>query len=626
VPSASARFALVPAPPATTGALAAQIFDFDNDGLLDLLVCTLAGPKLLRNLGSSFTDVSSANLSATLQAAGDIPVAMVVGDIDGDGDEDVVAQLQSELIRIWRNDGGSRRSHVRVRLESRISNRSSIGAKVEVRAGSLRHFAERSSASPAVAPADLIFGLGPRASAEVVRVLWPSGILQADADPGSEARVVELNRKPSSCPFLFTWNGSRFEFVTDFMGGGEMGAWEGPGAYGVPDPDEYVRIRGDQLKPRNGRYEIRVTNELEEALFVDRLQLVAVAHPVDVEVYPNEGLRSPAERRPFAIVTTKHPGPPLRAVDDHGHDVLESIRALDRRYIDDFALEAVQGYAREHSVTMDLGTTRARKSLRLLLTGWTDYAFSSDNVAAQQAGLPSQPPSLQIKRADGQWQTVINELGLPIGRPQTVVADLSPYLALTDGHVEVRVVTTLRVYWDQIVVDDSTPAPYITAPLEPLEATLRWRGFSREVLHDGQEPPAYDYDHVSTRMPWKQMPGRYTREGSVTPLLLAADDEFVVSAAGDEVALSFSAASLSALPNGWTRTFLLYADGFSKEMNVHSASPDRLEPMPFHFMSRYPYLPPEHYPSTRAHERYRAEYNTRVIGRPLPPLELAAEK
>ena len=77
--------------------------------------------------------------------------------------------------------------------------------------------------------------------------------------------ITELDRKPSSCPYLYTWNGERFEFVTDFMGGGEMGYLEEPGRYNTPDPDEYVRIRDDQLKGGNGRYELRVPGELEEA-------------------------------------------------------------------------------------------------------------------------------------------------------------------------------------------------------------------------------------------------------------------------------------------------------------------------------------------------------------------------
>ena len=147
--------------------------------------------------------------------------------------------------------------------------------------------------TPAFAPADVAFGLGTRQTADVVRVLWPSGILQSETTIPDKGRMTieELDRKPSSCPYLYTWNGSRFEFVTDFLGGGEMGDWVGPATWNTPDPDEYVRIRGDQLRERNGRYELRITNELEEAMFLDRLRLVAVDHPADVEVFPNEGLK-----------------------------------------------------------------------------------------------------------------------------------------------------------------------------------------------------------------------------------------------------------------------------------------------------------------------------------------------
>ena len=72
------------------------------------------------------------------------------------------------------------------------------------------------------------------------------------------------------------------------------------------------------------------------------------------------------------------------------------------------------------------------------------------------------------------------------------------------------------------------------------------------------------------------MTGRYTREGDVRELLLQSDDMFVISRPGDELVLSFTAAKLPPLPKGWKRTFLLYADGFSKEMDINSASPDQL--------------------------------------------------
>jgi len=74
------------------------------------------------------------------------------------------------------------------------------------------------------------------------------------------------------------------------------------------------------------------------------------------------------------------------------------------------------------------------------------------------------------------------------------------------------------------------------------------------------------------------------------------------------------------LPASWTRTFLLYADGFSKEMDLNSASPDQLAPLPFHGMSGYPYPSPEHYPLTETRRRYIEKYNTRVVTSSVPSI------
>jgi tetratricopeptide (TPR) repeat protein len=606
------RFALLDAPPTTADGAAALFIDYDKDGVLDVLVATARGPVLLRQVGGEWTDVTARALPNNLGVEGDTPVALSAGDLDGDGDTDLVARLSSGQIRAWRNDSGTQHDSLTVRLTPRVSNRSAIAAKVDIRAGSLSQRLETIAATPAVAPSDLVFGLGARRAADAVRVLWPAGILQAETALTARAvTITELDRKPSSCPFLYTWNGSRFEFVTDFMGGGEMGSWAGPGEWNVPDPDEYVRIRGDQLRERHGRYELRVTSELEEAVFVDRLHLVAVTHPAGTDVYPNEGLRSPAARQPFTITTVRMPSPPRRVIDHHGHDVTERVAAIDRRFVDDFKLQRIQGYAEEHWVAIDLGGMQDDTRAVLLLTGWTDYAFSSDNVAASQAGLPFVPPSLQIEDASGKWVTALPEIGLPVGRPQTVVVDVSPLVKR--GVREVRIVTTLRTYWDQILVDTSDPVRYSAQNVEPSAAVLRWRGFSAETSPDGAEPFGYDYTRIAPTAPWKLMPGRYTREGDVRPLLAAVDDRFVIGAPGDEIALSFNAADVPHPPAGWTTTFLLFVDGFSKEMNLRSGSPDRVEPLPFHGMSRYPYEPPEHYPDSPEYRDYRQRYNTRVV-------------
>ena len=598
---------------------------------------------------------------------------LAAGDIDGDGDTDIIFGIPGGGLRVARNDGGNRNRAVRVQLAGKVSNRNGIGAKVELRAGSLQQKIETYSASPAPAPADILFGIGSRERADAVRTIWPSGVIQAETEFGKPAAstnlvtllVNELDRKPSSCPYLYAWNGKRFEFITDFMGGGEMGYLEEPGRYNTPDPVEYVRIRGDQLKERNGRYELRVTNELEEAVFADRFQLIAVDHPQGVGVYPNEGMTDPP--RPFKLYVTRGARPPLTAVDDHGNDVLSRIRSMDRQYPDDFTRDPIRGYASEHTLTMNLvntetgfaGTAGAppasgnainthlvdfvaagggrgarglskkghashkhSASLRivLLLTGWTDYAWSSDNVAAAQAGKKMTLPALQVKDAEGNWRTVIEDIGIPVGRPQTVTVDLTGKFLSTSR--EVRIVTNMRILWDQILVDtsDEQPQPRMMR-LDPIAAGLRWRGFSREITPDGREPFSYDYAQVSFTSPWKVMPGRYTREGDVRELLLKADDMFVVSLPGDEISLSFDARKLPPLRAGWTRTFLLYADGYSKEMDINSASPDQVSPLPFHGMSRYPYADPEKFPMTAARQAYFDKYNTRLVTAEVPSID-----
>ena len=641
------RFKTSPLPAGSEAARAIQLLDYDNDGLLDCIMITNKGVAVWRNVGNDWVNTSQRAVAADVgSSALGSGRTLGAGDIDSDGDTDILFQSASGMLRFGRNDGGNSHHSLRVKLIGKVSNRSSVGTKIEVRAGSLLQKLETSSASPAAVPADVLFGLGKRQTADAVRVIWPAGIVQAETAIAGTATgsttnpktasfltldVTELDRKPSSCPYLYAWNGERFEFITDFMGGGEMGHLEVPGRYNKPDPDEYVRIRGDQLKERNGRYELRVTNELEEAVFADRFQLVAVDHPEGVDVYPNEGLTDPP--RPFKLYATRVAHAPLTAVDDHGNDVLSRIARMDRQYPDNFRRDRIRGYAEEHTLTMKLAdpvtqtvslrvkgneTVRTQtNSLRyerviLLLTGWTDYAWSSDNLAAAQGRKSMMLPALQVRDDGGRWRTVIQDIGIPVGRPQTVTVDLTGKFLSSSR--EVRIVTNMRILWDQILVDTSgEQAPLQMMRLDPVGADLRWRGFSREITPDGREPFGYDYEQISFTSPWKVMPGRYTREGNVRELLLKSDDMFVISRPGDEISLSFDARKLPLVRPGWNRTFLFYADGFSKEMDINSASPDQVFPLPFHGMTRYPYADPEKYPMTAAQRAYMDKYNTRLV-------------
>jgi len=109
--------------------------------------------------------------------------------------------------------------------------------------------------------------------------------------------------------------------------------------------------------------------------------------------------------------------------------------------------------------------------------------------------------------------------------------------------------------------------------------------------------------------------------GWIPAMLEQTDDMFVVSKPGDQIAVSFDVTAFPPVGAGQSRTWLLYADGFSKEMNPRSATPDRLEPLPFHRMSRYPYGPDEVYPTTPEHGEYVRGYNVRAVKKPVPPIE-----
>lgn len=623
------KFVIKDAPKGTDDATAALFLDYDNDGLLDLVVNTTRGLVLSRNLGNSWTEASGKAFKTNLDLS--TSKQILSADTDADGDLDLLVYAKNGTLQFLRNDGGSANKSFDLTLQGRVSNRTGIGAKIDLRAGSLTQKLESYSASPAPAPAVVHFGLGRREKPDAVRIIWTSGVIQAEVEfpdfspknqlAAQPVKIQELDRKPSSCPYLYTWNGERFEFISDFLGGGEMAYSYGNGQTNTPDADEYVRITSDQLKPRDGKYELRVTNELEEVLYLDRFELVAVDHAENTEVHPNEGLGIPTARQTI-LYTTRGEKPVLRATDGFGTDLTDRLQATDRRFYDTFESEKIRGYAKPHELILTLDDKRGFNGRTLLLlTGWTDYAFSSDNVAAAQAGLQFKLPKLQVRDRNGEWQTAIESIGFSVGRPQTVVVDLTGKF-LSESR-EVRIVTNMKTLWDKAAVDVSGDAAkdLRVTKLNPQTADLRERGYSLEVKPDGKEPVLADYNTVLRDGRWKYFAGTFTRTGDVVPLVSQADDVFVISKTGDELALTFDAASLPPLEKGMKRTFLLYSVGYSKEMDINSASPDAVLPLPFRAMKKYPYGADEQFPMTDEKRRIYDEYTTRRVRTTLPRIE-----
>lgn len=187
---------------------------------------------------------------------------------------------------------------------------------------------------------------------------------------------------------------------------------------------------------------------------------------------------------------------------------------------------------------------------------------------------------------------------------------------------EVRIVTNLCVYWDEIFLIDDSSAPKVRlTPLDAESADLHFRGFSHPVIDPTrQQPEQFLYDQVRLISNWNPTPGFYTRYGDVQPLVQAADDRMVVMGSGDELKLRFPAKNLPALPAGWTRDYLLLVDGWAKDADANTAYSQSVLPLPFHAMTAYPYKSGEHFPNDPEHRRYVKEYLNRPALRLIRPL------
>lgn len=568
--------------------------DFNNDGAADLLIggsnaAAAKGIHLLESDRGSFRDASQERgLGATSsQTIGGAAAA----DFDNDGDLDIVAFTLGGPPQLWINQGGNQNHWIAFELKGASSNRGGVGAKVEVRSGGL-HLKSETYASAGWQPQTsgrIHFGIGKRQRVDFVRITWPSGVLQSEVGLAAQQThpVEELDRKGTSCPILYLWDGERYVFQTDFLGGSALGYFLAPGLYNTPDSDEFIRLDRERLQLRDGRVAVTLNNQLEEVIYFDSAQLLVVDHPADFEVIPNERLLPAPPYDDLRLLTRAQAVPPSSAEDGRGQDLLDSIRDRDRLYADVVRPLPFKGYAEPHEIRLGLdGLDPGR--LRLFAWAWIDYADSSSNRAAGQAGLALHPPRLEAYTPEAGWRTVIENLGFPAGMPKWMAVDLSGKVPV--GATRLRIVTNMCIYWDQILLDASPQRGDIRRyQLPPASADLHFHGFPEFSSPDGRLPRVYFHDRVSPIGGWKVHRGNYTAFGDVVDLLGSKDDRLVVTRSGDEIELTFDTAGLPAPPDGWVRDYILQADGFGKDMDLNSAGPDTVEPLPFHDMPSYPY-------------------------------------
>jgi tetratricopeptide (TPR) repeat protein len=588
--------------------------DIDNDGWLDLavLIETKDGAKLrvLRNKGDgSFEDVSVAlGLDKVKLTA---PRGLIAMEDDGAADL-IVTQLNAPPV-LLRNVGGNKHHSVRLDLTGFADNKTAIGAKVEIFADGHWQKWEIAGASgyQTQGPQQLLVGLGDAEGIDLLRILWPTGVLQDEIDLPHQPVIAmkEADRRGSSCPVLFTWNGTKYELVTDVIGAGVVGHWFTPTRRNIPNPGEWIKVEGRQLAAVNGKLSLRFIEPMEEVNYVDQLRLVAVDHPENVEVNPDERF---LDDPPFAsgkVVASKGTHLPTGAWDGEGRDVLAELTSRDHRFASGFKPLPYDGFANLHALTLDLGSIDAKSPIKLLMTGYVNYFSATSLYGAWQAGIKPISPYAEAEMPDGSWKTISGDVGFPAGLERTIVVDLSGKIPA--GARRIRLMTNLEIYWDQVLIDQSSDAEFKTAELPISSATLHFRGYPTQIDGQSSGDLNYDYDRVSLTGPFQHQRGNYTRMGDVTPLLKSIDDRYVIFGSGEEIAAEFDSAALPALPAHWKRDFFFYANGFVKDMDWWDASPYTVAQLPFHKMSSYPYPQKENFPDDTDALEYQLNWNTR---------------
>jgi tetratricopeptide (TPR) repeat protein len=624
--------------------------DYDNDGWVDLVAVgeTKEGKgevRLFRNLGADgFKDVTADVGLDKIQLKE--PRAIITGDYDGDGATDLLITQNHGPAVLLRNEGGNQNHWLRLSLKGLADNKSAIGTKVEVFAGGNRQKFEIAGSNGYLGQnsTDIVVGLGDAKEADIVRMLWPTGVLQDEINVAGDRQqnFTEIDRRGSSCPTLFVWDGERYELVADMLGAGVVGHWVGPGQRDIPRPVEWVKIDRNVIRekhdsdsdvgrrtsdvgkkalaevrsPRSGSglLSFRFMEPLEEAVYLDQARLLAVDHPADLDVYPNEYFASNPPYPEFKVVVSKSDDArsPAGAWDEHGHNMLPDLLA--HRYFGDFGLTQFQGFAQPHSLTLDLGEAYRGGPLWLLLHGEVEYFSANSMYAASQAGVQAISPYVEAL-VNSKWVRGIDDMGFPAGGPRTMTADLSG--KLPRGTRKIRITTNLQIYWDSILVSRTlqnskgVSQDVRLTPVPLVRADLGFHGFPLKIEGTPPGNVQYIYEKTSATGPYTRPAGTYTRYGDVLTLLTALDDRSVVFGSGDEVCLDFDPSNLPSLPRGWVRDYFFAANGYEKDMDFYAAEGNFVAPLPFLRMGDYPYPPGKSFPLDDAHVNYLLEYNTR---------------
>lgn len=611
----SSSLATVPDPSADlAGDVRLHAADIDNNGAIDLLLGQVSSSPNQSAGALLWLGDASGRFNLFHGAAGP-PQVFGIADVRDDGRLALLGLTAEGRPEEDLNQGTKGYHWQTIRPRARQAtgdqrvNSFGIGGEVEIRSALLTQML------PITGP-QLHFGLGTHPQTDVARIDWPNGTVSAEFALKADQEVLTEQRLKGSCPFLFAWNGKKMNFVMDTVPWGSAIGLRinNLGSAAIAATTEWYKIPGGDLVPHDGSYDLRITGELWETYYYDFLSLMAVDHPTGTAVFTDERYVVPAVKP--AVTATGPPHEIVRAIDDNGDDVTNTLRSLDGRYVDNFGLGQYQGVTRDHYVEIDLGDDVPTSGpLYLIARGWLHPSDSTVNVAMGQGEHEHpRPLSLFIEDAHGAWHVVRSNLGFPAGRNKTCLIDLTGLLR-PGAPKHIRLSTNLEIYWDQIEWAQGRPdAPLKITRLAPAYADLHYRGYSTIHQAGVSSPEIPDYNRLmATTQIWRDLTGYYTRYGDVRPLLDQVDDRYVIMNAGDELSLRFSV--LPPPPAGWVRDYVLAGDGWVKDGDYNSVDSATVRPLPYHARRLYdsPPLPLEEEWAYRHHPEDWENYQTRYV-------------
>ena len=582
------------------------LVDYDNDGWLDIIAYG-SGVRVWRNLGQAgFSDVTA---TLGLDKIGAVD-SLVAADFDQDGDTDLILSSGAGL-QFWRNEGGNANKQLKLQLVGNRSNASALGARVELTAGHWRAMRTRTQLP-------LEIGVDKHDKIDLLKTHWfdlATTLVDVTVTPGP-LTVEELILPTGSCPNLYKWDGQQFTFVTDILGASPMGLPSSAAHFIEADPEEFLALgREEQFPATNGNYELRVTEELREVLYLDQAKLFVVDHPAGTLVHPTSKMHAGKPFPPHELCTLRPRAALQQATRSDGLDVTAALAAADQRMVSPVHLREAQlrGLAEPFSITMDFGPLRTEEPLVLVLTGWLRFGGGMANIGASlDPHLPFPFPTLEAELADGTWQPVAAEVGTPAGKTKTILVDLDQ--KLPRGARRLRLTTAFEIHWDYAGLCVKAPSDQnqVTS-LTPDRTDLRWHGFGQFADLPWYLPLTPSYTNVRSEPPWMITPsGWCTRYGPVDDLVARKDNALVLLNGGDELALSFKADKLPPKPAGFERDFFLYVVGWDKDADFHVNQGWRVEPLPFLGMDDQAYGHQAR--PAGLDDSWIAKYNTRWVG------------